>query len=190
MIKTLKHGLTVVFVRNVQSWDLHIPRILFGYHCGIQMNRYSPYVIMTNKTPRLTIDNRLSSLTWIVEIQIANEEMALQMVSKMKLVAQLHEYLLQNVDQTKKKQKRTYAAKKGQVMFHSFEDGKMSINMRKLSKKKYLLASWEGLYMFVGYKDGKGCQEHDDVAIICIFKDKDGQTWQRAKWDLHIYHAT
>jgi hypothetical protein len=42
-------------------------------------------------------------------------------------------------------------------MFHYFEDGKMSIKMRKPSKKTYLLASWEGLYLFVGYKDGKGC---------------------------------
>ncbi len=74
-------------------------------------------------------------------------------------------------------------------MFHYFEDGKMSIKMRKPSKKTYLLASWEGLYLFVGYKDGKGCQEQDDGTIICIFKDKDGQTWQKAKWDLQIYHA-
>jgi hypothetical protein len=79
------------------------------------------------------------------------------MVFKMKLVAQFHEYLLQNVNQAQNKQKWTYAARKGRVMFHSFEDGKMSIKMRKLGKKKYLLASWEGLYLFVGYKDGKGC---------------------------------
>lgn len=46
--------------------------------------------------------------------------------------------------------------------------------MKKLAKKKYLLAGWERLYLFVGYKDGKGCQEQDDGAIICIFKDKDG----------------
>jgi len=59
-------------------------------------------------------------------------------------------------------------------MFHSFENGKMSVKMKKLAKKKYLLAGWERLYLFVGYKDGKGCQEQDDGAIICIFKDKDG----------------
>lgn len=112
------------------------------------------------------------------------------MVSKMKLVVQLHESLLQNVDQAQKKQKKTYATKKGRVMFHFFEDGKMSVKMRKPSKKKYFLASWEGLYLFASYKDGKGCQEQDGGAIIHIFKDKDDQTWQRAKWDLQIYHAT
>jgi hypothetical protein len=55
--------------------------------------------------------------------------MALQMVSKMELVAQLHESLLENVDQTQKKQKKTYVAIKGLVMFHSFGDGKVSIKM-------------------------------------------------------------
>jgi hypothetical protein len=104
MIKTLKHGLIVVSTGNIQSWDVQIPRILFGYHCGIQTNtRYSPYMIMTNMTPRLTIDNRLNNSTQIVEDRIVHEEMALHMVFKMKLVAQLHESLLQNVDQAQKK---------------------------------------------------------------------------------------
>jgi hypothetical protein len=39
------------------------------------------------------------------------------MVSKMELVAKLHESLLKNVDHAQKKQKRTYAAKKGHIMF-------------------------------------------------------------------------
>jgi hypothetical protein len=75
-------------------------------------------------------------------------------------------------------------------MFHSFEDGKVLIKMKKLGKKKSLLASWEGLYLVAGYKDGKGCPEQDDGAKICIIKDKDGQTWQKRKQDLQIYHTT
>jgi len=63
MIKTLKHGLTIVFSANIQRWDVQVPRILFGYQCGIQIStKYSPYMILT-RIPRLTIDNRLSSLT-------------------------------------------------------------------------------------------------------------------------------
>ncbi len=94
--KTLKHGLIVVSTGNIQSWDLQILRILFGYHCGIQANtRYSPYMNMTNMIPRLTIDNRLNNLTHIVEDRIVHKEMALHMVFKMKLVGQLHESLLQ-----------------------------------------------------------------------------------------------
>ncbi len=72
--------------------------------CGIQANtKYSPYMILTNRTPRLTIDNWLRNLTQIVEDYITNEEMELQMVFKMKLVVQLHEALLQNVDQAQNK---------------------------------------------------------------------------------------
>jgi hypothetical protein len=49
-------------------------------------------------TPRLTIDNRLNSLTQVMDDQIDLEEMTLQMVFKMELVAQFHESLLENVD--------------------------------------------------------------------------------------------
>lgn len=44
----------------------------------------------------------------------------------MKLVAELHDALLQNVDQA---QKMTYVARKGQVMFHSFGDKEMLVKM-------------------------------------------------------------
>jgi hypothetical protein len=48
---------------------------------------------------KLTIDNQLNNLTQVVDDQVAPKEMDLQMVSKMELVAQLHESLLENVDQ-------------------------------------------------------------------------------------------
>jgi hypothetical protein len=53
----------------------------------------------------------------------------------------------------------------------------MSMKMRKLGKKKSMFISWERPYQFAGYKDGKGCQEQDEGAKICIIRDKDGQTW-------------
>jgi hypothetical protein len=39
--------------------------------------------------------------------QIVPTDMALQMLSKMELVAQLHEFLLEKVDQAQKKHKKT-----------------------------------------------------------------------------------
>jgi hypothetical protein len=53
------------------------------------------------------------------------------MVFEMELVAKLLESLLKNVDQTQKKQKRTYATKKGRIMFQSFRDREISVKMRK-----------------------------------------------------------
>ncbi len=64
MTKTLKHGLTVVFVENIQLCDIQVPRILFGYCCGIQSSiKYSMYMILTRRIPRLNIDNQPSNLT-------------------------------------------------------------------------------------------------------------------------------
>jgi transposase InsO family protein len=31
LIKTIKHGLIIMVVTNIQDWDLLLPRILFGY---------------------------------------------------------------------------------------------------------------------------------------------------------------
>ncbi len=78
------------------------------------------------------------------------------MVSKMELVAQLHESLFKNVDRTQKKQEKTYVARKGLVMFHSFEDGKVSIKMRKPNKNKSFLASWERPWPFCWLQGSEG----------------------------------
>jgi hypothetical protein len=48
---------------NIQDWDLLLPRILFGYRCGIQANtKFSPFMVLTGHMPRLTIDNNLKGL--------------------------------------------------------------------------------------------------------------------------------
>lgn len=55
----------------------------------------------------------------------------------------------------------TYVTRKGHITFHGFGGKKIWVKMHKPNEKKYLLANWEGPYLFVGYKDGHGHQEHD-----------------------------
>jgi len=66
MIKTIKHDITVLAATpgNVDCWDEHLAKILFGYRCGIQAStRFSPFTILTGRTPRLRVDNYLHDLT-------------------------------------------------------------------------------------------------------------------------------
>ncbi len=54
MIKTIKHGIIVLAAApgNVDCWDDHLAKILFGYRCGIQTStRFSPFMILTGRTP-------------------------------------------------------------------------------------------------------------------------------------------
>ncbi len=66
MIKTIKHGITILATtpENVNCWDEHMAKILFGYRCGIQAStKFSPFMILTGHTPRLWADNYLHTLT-------------------------------------------------------------------------------------------------------------------------------
>jgi hypothetical protein len=48
---------------NIQCWDIMLPRILFGYHCGIQASiKYSLLMVFTRHIPRLTVNNNLNGL--------------------------------------------------------------------------------------------------------------------------------
>jgi hypothetical protein len=63
LIKTIKHGLTVMVAINIHDWDSLLPKILFGYQCGIQANtKYFPFMVLIGPTPILTIDNNHSGL--------------------------------------------------------------------------------------------------------------------------------
>jgi hypothetical protein len=56
MIKTLKHGITVLAAdpANVNCWDEHLAKVLFGYRCGVQAStKFSPFMILTGRSPRL-----------------------------------------------------------------------------------------------------------------------------------------
>jgi hypothetical protein len=100
------------------------------------------------------------------------------MVEKLKFIYDMHSFVLKNVDRTQKRQCKSYVARKGKQKFVGMEEGKTMVKMRKLGKKKTLLANWEGLYAFVKYKNEKGCREFDDgyqVCQVCILQGIDGK---------------
>jgi len=66
MIKTIKHGITVLAtsLANTDCWDEQLAKVLFGYRCGIQAStRFSRFMILTGRTPRLRANNYLQVLT-------------------------------------------------------------------------------------------------------------------------------
>jgi len=66
MIKTLKRGITVLAAdpTNVNCWDEHLAKVMFGYKCGIQVStKFSPFMILTSRSPRLRADNHVDALT-------------------------------------------------------------------------------------------------------------------------------
>jgi hypothetical protein len=68
---------------NIQDWDLLLPKILFGYRCGIQAStKYFPFMVLTNHTPRFTIDNNLSGLCDVFDEQDNPEVITKQMILK------------------------------------------------------------------------------------------------------------
>ncbi len=66
MIQTIKHGITMLAATpaNTDCWDEQLAKVLFGYRCGIQANtKFSPFMILIGRTPRLRADNYLQALT-------------------------------------------------------------------------------------------------------------------------------
>ncbi len=65
LIKTLKHGFTILSTNpeHTHDWDKHLPRILFGYRCGVQLNtKFSLYMLLTERIHHLKAYNSLSPL--------------------------------------------------------------------------------------------------------------------------------
>jgi hypothetical protein len=57
LVKTLKHGLTILFATTIEqyvpNWDNHLPHNLFGYCYDIQTNiKFFRHMILTNHIPR------------------------------------------------------------------------------------------------------------------------------------------
>ncbi len=101
MIKTLKNGLFVVSSIDLNNWDHKLPRILFGYKCGVQVNtKFFPFMVLIGRTPRLTCDNGLSAFINVEKDEFTLDEMTQLMVEKLKLVYDMHSFVLENVDQT------------------------------------------------------------------------------------------
>jgi hypothetical protein len=79
MIKTIKHGITVLAATlgNVDCWDDHLVKILFGYRCGIQTStRFSPFMILTGCTPQLRANNYLHALIVKTDVGVEVEVVA------------------------------------------------------------------------------------------------------------------
>jgi hypothetical protein len=102
LIKTIKHGITVLSAipENANCWDEHLAKVMFGYRCGIQSStKFSPFMILIGRTPRLKADNYLHSLTAVVDDTTDAKITTEQFMHKMKLIANIHENLLLNVEQ-------------------------------------------------------------------------------------------
>jgi hypothetical protein len=159
MIKTLKHGITVLAANhaNANCWDEHLAKVLFGYRCGVQAStKFSPFMILTGRSPRLRADNYLNTLTDVIDDTSNVEDTVVQFLEKVRLIASIHENVLLNVEQAQKKQRNTYANRPGKHMFEGLVVGVSMVKMKKPCKRRALSASWEGLYQFVGHADGKG----------------------------------
>jgi len=111
-------------------------------------------MVLIGRNPRLTANNNLSGLCVVVGKQVGHEAMVELMINKMQLVANIYKTLLENVEQAQKKQRKVYVARKGLQLFERFEEGDTKIKMRKPSKKRNLMGSWEGLYHFVIKQQG------------------------------------
>jgi hypothetical protein len=192
MIKTIKHGITVLATNpaTVDCWDEHFAKVLFGYMCGIQANtKFSPFMILTGRSPRLRADNSLSALTNVVDDGVDIEYTAAQFLDKVKLIVSIHESVLLNIEQAQKKQRSTYASRKGKHLFEGLIARETMVKMKRPGKKHALAASWEGPYRFVGHMDGKGDYDFEEGCRLCIVQDADGRQWERSRRDLQIYHV-
>jgi hypothetical protein len=101
-------------------------------------------MVLTGRTPRLTCDNGLSTFTNVQKDELTLDEMMQLMMEKLKFISDMHSYILENVDQTQKRQCRSYAARKGKQEFSGLEEKRTMVKMRKPRKKKAQLANWEG----------------------------------------------
>jgi len=101
LIKTIKHGITILAAapENVDCWDEHLAKVMFGYRCGIQAStKFSPFMILTGHTPRLRADNYMHALTTVTDDNVDVEVAAAQFLQKVKLIASIHENVLLNVE--------------------------------------------------------------------------------------------
>jgi len=191
MIKTLKHDITVLAANlaNMNCWDEHLAKVLFGYRCGIQAStKFSPFMILTGRTPRLRADNYLQALTAETNDGDDIEEAAAQFLQKMELIGSIHNSVLCNVEQAQKQQKKFYVARRGKHLFEGLIVGQTMVKMKKPGKRRALSASWEGPYQFIRHTDGKGNLDFEEGSRLCIIQDGEGHQWERSRRDLQIFY--
>jgi hypothetical protein len=146
MIKTIKHGITVLATTpaNTDCWDEQLAKVLFGYRCGIQAStKFSPFMILTSRTPRLRADNYLQALTTETDDGANIEDAAAQFLQKVELIGSIHNEVLCNVGQAQKQQKKVYATRRGKHLFEGLVAGQTMVKMKKPGKRRALSASWE-----------------------------------------------
>jgi len=144
LIKTIKHGITILVAtpKNIDYWDEHLAKVMFGYRCEIQAStKFSPFMILTGRTPRLRADNYLHALTAVTNDNVDVEVVVAQFLQKVKLITSIHENVLLNVEQAQKKQRKTYATKKGKQTFEGLVVGETMVKMKKPGKKRALTTS-------------------------------------------------
>jgi hypothetical protein len=72
-------------------------------------------MVLTGRSLRLRANNYLSGLTGVVDDGVDVEQIAAQFLEKVNLITSIHENVLLNVEQAQKRQRSTYANKKGKV---------------------------------------------------------------------------
>ncbi len=90
----------------------------------------------------------------VVDDNVDVETVVTQFLQKVKLIVSIHENVLLDVEQAQKKQRKTYATRKGKQTFEGLVIEETMVKMKKLGKKKALTANWEGPYQFVAHVDG------------------------------------
>jgi hypothetical protein len=53
------------------------------------------------------------------------------------------------------------------------KEGVTYVKMNKPGKKKSLVSSWEGPFLFLNYLDGNGFMEQDEKGRMCFVKGKE-----------------
>jgi hypothetical protein len=192
MIKTIKHGITVLATTpaNMDCWDQQLAKVLFGYRCGIQTStKFSLFMILISRTPRLRANNYLQALIAETDDGVDMETVAAQFLQKVELIASIHNNVLLNVEQAQKQQKKVYAARRGKHLFEGLIAGQTMVKMKKPGKRRALTTSWEGPYQFIRHSDGKGNLDFEEGCRLYILQDADGHQWERSRRDLQIFYA-
>ncbi len=98
----------------------------------------------SGRTPPLRVDNYLHFLIVVINDTVDVKIIKEQIFQKMKLVVSIHENVQFNVEQAQKKQKKTYATRKGKQTFERFVTRLIMVKMKKPWRNKALTLSWEG----------------------------------------------
>ncbi len=69
-------------------------------------------MVLIGQKPRLTVDNSMKGLGKLIDQDVGSDEMAKETIKMMKLITNLHDSLLANVEHAHMKQYKFYVVKK------------------------------------------------------------------------------